>query len=112
MTNKRDLIRSTNLSRLAEMHADMPKACFKSASHWSQVKSGKPISNAKATEVEELYDLPLGWLDRSPESQAAIPEIDQVSQVLSRMFRAKRMSREEVAGMLQTLLAREKLSPH
>ena len=112
MTNKRDQIRSENLAKLAELHPDMPRACFKSASHWSQVKGGKPISNLKATEVEELYGLPLGWLDRTLEAQAALPEIDQISQVLSRMYRNNRMSREEVAGMLQTLLAREKLSPH
>lgn len=89
----------------------MPLACFKSPSNWSQVKGGKPISNNKATEVEDRYKLPLGWLDRNPDSIPPIPEIDQISAVLSRMVRDKRMSREEVAGMLQTLLAREKLSP-
>ena len=110
MSNKRELIRSANLATLARMYPEMPIDSFKSRSNWSQVKGGKPISNNKATEVEEKYGLPLGWLDRDPASQPPIPEIDQIAQSLSRMVRAKRMSQEEVAGMLQQLLAREKLS--
>lgn len=112
MANKRDIVRSANLVLLAKMHPEMPKECFKSASNWSQVKGGKPISNNKATEVEERYGLPIGWLDRIPESQPPIQEIEAISQALSRMYRANRISQEEVASMLQQLLAREKLSPH
>ena len=111
MTNKRDLIRSENLRLLATMRPEMPMEAFKSASNWSQVKGGKPISNKKATEVEQRYGLPLGWLDRNPESQPPIPEIEQIASALSRMYANKRIGREEVASMLQQLLAREKLSP-
>lgn len=111
MANKRDLIRAANLVLLAKMHPDMPLTCFKSASNWSQVKGGKPISNNRATEVEERYGLPLGWLDRNPESQPPLQEIDAIAQALSRMHRANRISQEEVASLLQQLLAREKLSP-
>jgi len=112
MANKRDQIRAANLAALAKMYPDMPKDCFKSASNWSQVKGGKPISNKKATEVEERYGLPLGWLDRNPESQPPIQEIESIAQALSRMYRANRISQEEVASLLQQLLAREKLSPN
>lgn len=111
MANKRDQIRAANLALLASMRPEMPMESFKSRSNWSQVKGGKPISNNKATEVEERYGLPLGWLDRSPESQPPIQEIEAIGQVLSRMYRANRISQEEVASMLQQLLAREKLSP-
>jgi hypothetical protein len=110
MANKRDTVRAKNLQLLANMHPEMPLEQFKSRSYWSQVKSGAAISNSKATEIEEKYGLPFGWLDRDPEVQFPIIEIDQLSQVLSRMVTAKRISQEEVAGMLQTLLAREKLS--
>ena len=81
------------------------------ASHVSAVLAGNAGIGDKLTgKIERVFNLQPGALDVDPNSFSPIPEIDGISQVLSRMYRANRVSREEVASMLQTLQAREKLS--
>lgn len=83
------------------------------SSHVSAILScNAGIGDKLAAKIERAFDLAPGALDEDPEKASPIPEIDGVASALSRMYRANRISQEEVASLLQQLLAREKLSPN
>jgi hypothetical protein len=82
-------------------------------SHISAVLSGRAgIGDKLAQKIERTFGLDEGALDQEKLQVRGTPEVVELGRTLERLLETKRMSREEVAGMLQTLLAREKLSPH
>jgi len=81
-------------------------------SHISAVLAGNAgIGDKLAQKIERAFGLPEGSLDAEKPPVKGQLEIAHISATLERLLGSGQMSREEVVGMLQTLLAREKLSP-
>lgn len=110
----RNTRRRENLRRLVEVNGgvnECARLIKTPASHLSAILAGNAgIGDKLALKIEKAFGLHDGALDKNPEDAPPIPEIDLINQALIRLYLSNRMSREEVASMLQTLLAREKLS--
>jgi hypothetical protein len=80
-------------------------------SHISAILAGNAgIGDKLAQKIERAFSLDEGSLDLEKLPNKGTDEVVLLGQTLERLLESGRMSREEVAGMLQMLLAREKLS--
>lgn len=111
----RNIRRRSNFQRLVDAGGgvnEVARQIASPASHVSAVLAGNAgIGDKLAAKIERVFMLDPGALDSDTAKSAPIPEIEQIAAALSRMYANKRIGREEVASMLQQLLAREKLSP-
>lgn len=113
-SSPRNIRRRANFQRLVDGGGgvnEVARLISSPPSHVSAILAGNAgIGDKLAAKIERAFFLAPGALDNDPGKAAPIPEIDQISAALGRMYLAKRISQEEVASLLQQLLAREKLS--